>query len=151
MNFADPAVYAMLIRPMLDTASYSQTAILGFFPGHAKTSDVLDRSNGMLDPAYLSVMTEQAARERKFTLLKPTDDVTFMLIRSQMKNETMKAALVFKTTNGNFRLTVTMEDATIHDITENQRYGVGKADIVQFNFKSAIMLSEAGLLRKQML
>lgn len=145
MAYVEQAVYAMLIRPLESGSSYAQTQILGFFAGHAPVSDVLNRSFSTLDPTYLSVISGQAAKERKFTLLKPQDDVTFMLLRSFFKKDKMKAALIFKTANAAFRLTITTEDATIHDIKENQSYDRGKADVVQFNIGSAIMLSEATL------
>ncbi len=145
MDYVEQAVYMMLIRPNEDGTQYQYSNILGFFAGHTNAADALNRSFATLDPTYLATMSDQAAHQRKFTLLKPQDDVTFMLLRSFFQKKQMKIALVFKSTNGDFRLTIQSEDATIQDIKENQPYNNGKADVVQFNIGSAIMLSEASL------
>ncbi|MGQ0541164.1 MAG: hypothetical protein ACT4O9_04840 [Blastocatellia bacterium] len=148
MSYIEPETYAMLIRPINTEAGFQKTSILGFFAGHANSADVLKRTSLSRDAAYISVTSEHAAKLRKFTVMKPHDDVTFTLLRSHFSKDKMKAALVFMTEGANFRLTIKTDNATIQTIHENRTYKTRKVDIVQFNIESAIMTSEINLFPK---
>lgn len=138
-----------MVHPNLenDYSSYSMSAIYGFFGGFVNDRQALDERISTLDPTYLSIVSDVVAKQRQFTLVKPTDDVTYMLIRASLKDTPLKTALVFGTDNLRYVLTMQTPDAKVKNISENRSFKNGKADVVQFSFGQMMMTMETSLVK----
>ncbi len=149
MAFIEKERYVFLVHPVDETqiSGFQQTNILGFYSGFVNVREALNDRISTLEPTYLQVVSDRIAKQRKFTLVKPTDDLTFMLLRASLKDTQLKAALVFGTTNLTFVLSMQTPDAKVNFIGENQSFKNAKADVVHFSFGQMIMTSETSLVR----
>jgi hypothetical protein len=147
MAFVEKERYLFLVHPVQENEimGFQQTNILAFYSGFVNVREALNDKISTLEPTYLQVVSDQVAKQRKFTLVKPTDDITFMLLRASLKETQLKAALIFGTTNLNFVLSMQTPDAKVEYIGENQNFKNAKADVIHFSFGQMIMTSEISL------
>jgi hypothetical protein len=147
MAYTEKERYLLLIHPNEEgqIIGFQQTQILAFYSGFVNLREALNDKISTLVPTYLQVASDQVAKQRKFTLVKPTDDITFMLLRASFKDTPLKAALIFGTTNLMFVLSMQTPDAKVAFIGENQDFRNAKADVVHFSFGQMIMTSETSL------
>lgn len=97
MAYTEQERYLLLIHPNEegDYSSYQQAQILAFYSGFVNLREALNDRILTLIPTYLQVASDHVAKQRKFTLVKPTDHITFMLLRASFKNTPLKAAMIF--------------------------------------------------------